>query len=328
MNDSPRPTARSVRCLRAAPLLLLGGCALLHPRLTPCTAAGAEPFIPGTISTEEKEAFGAFSPDGQEFYFTRFSIGRDRSSLLVSRRVGEAWGAPEVLPFSGRHGDREPFITPDGQRLFFVSDRPHPEKHDPSYDLWMVERLGPNAWGTPRRLPEPINSVTSEASPVVTRKGTLYFASGRPGGYGGMDLYRARPARHGFAAPENLGPPVSTDAREWGLYVSPDERVMVITRTPLHHASRPNLHLSVWRRGRWSETRPVGPSVNSEAHEFGPMLSPDGQRLYFTRDATQVMSRDLDARMDIHYVDACQLGADAVIRSALARMSRTRTAKP
>lgn len=319
-------SARGLHGLRAVPLLLLGGCTMFHSRAPTCAAGGTEVFAPGVISGGEKDAFGAFSPDGSEFYFTRFSVGRDRSAILVSRQQDGTWMPPDTLPVSGRYADREPFMSPDGRWLFFVSDRPHPEKLDPSYDLWVVEHQTPRGWGTPRRLPAPINSTTSEASPVVTRNGTLYFASGRPGGQGGMDLYRVLRSGNGYGVPENLGAVVSTEDSELGLYVSPDERVMVIARSSRGRWGRagpPDLSISVRRRGQWEESRPVGPPVNSDAHEFGPTLSPDGTRLYFSRDVTQNFIRDLDAGMDIHSAHACVLTDDRVVRRALDRTRRS-----
>jgi Tol biopolymer transport system component len=312
--------------LAVAGLPFMSGCALLqssNPRA--CVRAESERFAPGVISGSEKDAFGAFSPDGNEFYFTRFSIGRDRSTILLSRKVDGEWTAPKILPFSGQHGDREPFMSPDGRWLFFTSDRPDPEKRDPSYDLWMIERLGPEGWGTPRRLPAPINGETSEGSPVVTKRGTLYFASGRPGGYGAMDLYRAHRGQGQYGTVRNLGPAVNTKDSEQGVYLTPDERVMLITRTFRGRGGRPapDLYLSLRQRGGWSHPRLLKAPVNSEAHEFGPTLSPDGRGLYFTRDVTQNFIRDLDASMDVHRVPACVMNDERAVRRTLERMRRS-----
>src|SRR5262249_14493816 len=42
----------------------------------------------------------------------------------------------------------------------------------------------------------------------------LYFASDRPGGVGGFDLYRSRNLRGVFQPPENLGEPINTAYNE------------------------------------------------------------------------------------------------------------------
>lgn len=55
----------------------------------------------------------------------------------------------------------------------------------------------------------------STGHPALSRDGrTLYFASDRPGGYGGMDLWRCRDSGTGWGEPENLGYTINTPGNE------------------------------------------------------------------------------------------------------------------
>ncbi|MDX1644239.1 MAG: hypothetical protein R3244_07780, partial [Thermoanaerobaculia bacterium] len=94
-------------------------------------APAAELFLAGTISTREAIEHGAVvTPDGSEIWFTR-AIGvwgePARSAVIhVARRTPDGtYHEPVPAPFStGFDGD--PFPSPDGAWLYFVSDRPAP----------------------------------------------------------------------------------------------------------------------------------------------------------------------------------------------------------
>jgi len=81
-------------------------------------SATASVFAPGIISGPGNDAAVAFTPDGETLYVTR------QHTILVSHRRGDTWSEPEVAPFSGRWGDAEPAIAPDGSFLIFASNRP------------------------------------------------------------------------------------------------------------------------------------------------------------------------------------------------------------
>lgn len=247
--------------------------------------AGVERVAPGVISTGRGEGFGSFTPDGREFYHARHTANWSRHTIVVSRLVDGRWTAPEVAPFSGTFSDREPFVTADGRRLFFGSNRPHPEKADrASYDVWMVERGADGRWGAPQRLPAPVSTEHSELHPVMTASGTLYFASNRPGGSGSNDIYRTRVENGAWSQPENLGPAVNSAQPESNAYVSGDERFIVIVSD-----NRPGGlggdDLWVSERtadGGWTPARHLPSPINSFEYEYGPTVSPDGRWLYFT----------------------------------------------
>lgn len=80
-------------------------------------------------------------------------------------------------------------------------------------------------WKAPIKLPEPLNSEFDDTTPFLDTDGkTLYFASNRPGGYGGDDIYRSSRLDDTWtqwSPPENLGFWVNSNLSEIYYCVSP-----------------------------------------------------------------------------------------------------------
>jgi len=108
-------------------------------------------FAPGVISTGEYESHAAFSPDGGTLYFLKNTADFGHWTIVSSHLRSGNWTAPEVVPFSGRYSDADPFVTPDGSKLYFISTRPVDGKPKEDLDIWIVEKKG-EAWGEPRNL--------------------------------------------------------------------------------------------------------------------------------------------------------------------------------
>lgn len=234
----------------------------------------------GPLATRDDELNAAFTPDGRTVYFTR-KIGDRFGVILVSHLRGTMWSEPEVAPFSGRYADYDPFVSPDGARIFWISTRPVNGIEKTDYDIWMAERRG-TGWGAPIHLDAPVNTDASEYYPTVATNGNLYFSSSRPGGRGRGDVYRSR-LKHGrYGPPENLGHSVNSAAFEGDPYIAPDERYLVFTAY-----GRPgdgndgDLYVSTNTAGVWSAARRLGHGINSTVQEYAPIMSPDGKWLYF-----------------------------------------------
>jgi hypothetical protein len=111
---------------------------------------GMEPevFAPGIVSLPDFIEFsGAFSPDGTEYYFYRFSKDT-QSKLLFTKVIDGEWSAPEPLAFTNEYGASEPSVTFDNQRLYFMWRHPLPpgEPELPAY--FFVERTD-DGWSEP-----------------------------------------------------------------------------------------------------------------------------------------------------------------------------------
>jgi hypothetical protein len=64
-------------------------------------------------------------------------------------------------------------------------------------------------------LDKNINSASDEIAASLSAEGDqIYFASNRPGGFGGIDLYVSKKQPTGtWSLPNNLGPAINTSVR-------------------------------------------------------------------------------------------------------------------
>lgn len=225
----------------------------------------------------------AFSPDGRECFVTAADPKSSRPKILVTERKGDTWTEPALAPFTVSHyRSNEPFISADGNRLYFSSD-PDGRSATNRRDIWMVERT-PGGWGRLQRLPPPLNSDYTELFYSQSAAGTIYFISNRPGGLGGFDIYRAHANPDQTLRVENPGAPLNSPADEWDPCIAPDERFLVFASTRPGGRGGSDLYVSFADgHGAWTAPANLGEGFNSPGDEWAPSLSPDGQYLFFTR---------------------------------------------
>lgn len=216
--------------------------------------------------------------DGQLRVWARSQANFVAARILESRRGPGGWSEPRELPFTdSRWRDSDPWLTPDGHTLYFISDRPLPARPD-GHDLniWRVSR-GAEGWGKPEPLGDEVNSSAEELGPEL-HGGRLYFGSNRPGGLGGLDLYVAEQRGAGFAPAQALPAPINSAASEGDPTFSPDGRTLVFWRLAdrllvLHRAERSG--------SGWAEPVALPERFTFGAMQITPAFSPDGHSLRF-----------------------------------------------
>ena len=274
-------------------------------------------FAPGFVSTERRELNAAFTPDGRTLFFSRDRASRGTRMFMT--RLGAAGWLPAVEPpFSGG-SDVDMFVTADGSEVYFCSDRPTPAKARPTTrsqgggaevreesDIWVSRKQG-EGWGPATWLGPEVNSAEgADYYPTLTRSGTLYFSSNRPGGLGQNDIYRVRRVDGRWGTPENLGAPVNTAGREFDPFIAPDESYLIFASERSGGLGYSDLYVSVRSpNGTWGTPINLGPDVNSATPDYTPMLSPDGRYLFLTSGSA--------GTDDIYWIDA------SVIQSARSR---------
>ena len=253
-------------------------------------------FAPHIISTEDDEFGITFSPDGKTCFFTKRTPSTISSSTYVicsSHLVNGKWTEPAIASFSGKYKDFNPFITPDGSKLFFISNRPGPGKTTPDGDIWMAPRKG-EGWGEPENIGAPVNTPGWELSCAVTSNGSIYFISLNTT-TGKQGLYRSRQVDGKYSTPEYIGDSATQFEDASDIYVSPDEKFLLFSSkfrsdvlTSGNGASagypRSDLYISFNDNGKWTAPKNAGKPINSAAEETNPCLAPDGKTLFFTSE--------------------------------------------
>jgi hypothetical protein len=243
----------------------------------------AQLFAPGIVCTDLNERDTAISPDGKEFYF---SILLKRRGFIISMKQEKGkWSKPEVASFSGKYSDLEPAFSPDGKKLFFVSNRPLSGQGEPKqdYDIWFVEREG-TGWGEPQNPGPPLNSPANEFYPSITKSGAVYFCSGLKASIGGEDIFRSKLIDGKYTEPENLGESVNTKEDEFNAFAAPDESYIIYTTTGRGPGiGGGDLWINFQKEGgTWSQAVNMGENVNSTSLEYCPFVTADGKFLFFT----------------------------------------------
>ena len=163
--------------------------------------------------------------DGNTLYFTRNnSAGRglskkqpNRLGIYTAKRSGSQW--TDITPFEYNNPDYNlsfPFVSADGRYLFFSSDMPGGQGR---YDIYMCENIGGN-WSKPVNLGPVVNSSAAEIHPFLHSSGRLYFASDRPGGMGGLDIWYSSLVYGNWTKPVALAEPVNSEADDFAFYAA------------------------------------------------------------------------------------------------------------
>lgn len=251
----------------------------------------ARVFAEGVVSTEFGELNAVLTSDLSEFYFTRRGVPGRPPAIMVARNESGVWTSPEELDFDDRYSAIDLFLTSDGLRMVFCSNRPHDGDDAPrdDHDFWVSRRVG-ERWSEPVLFAPLALSPSEDFYPIVTRSGNLYLNSQREGP-GTNNIYRSTWSGEEYLPAEQLPAPINSEFREFDAFVSQAEDMIIFTSMRPGGFGGADIYVSVLEDGEWSAPRNLGAEVNSEGAEFGAMLSPDGQYLFFT--STRNVSEDI-----------------------------------
>lgn len=269
--------------MRAFPTLIAGlsAVALLGPAPTAAQVTNLGPVI----NSAARDAEPTFTADGATMYFNCFDRGETPGSdICISHLENGRWTEPEVVgpPISTpEYTEVEPLLSPDGNELYIMSDRPGGVG---GMDIWVSEKVN-GEWTELRNLGEPINSTAMDHCLYFAGEDwdVAYWTSTREGGYGGNDIWTSRRVNGVWQEAVNLGPNVNTAGSEHHslpsadgtrLYVSADHR-------PGGHGLEDIWITTVGADGVWGPLVNLGPGINSEAHDRCPAFSPDFETFYF-----------------------------------------------
>ncbi|MFY0592321.1 ankyrin repeat domain-containing protein [Roseivirga sp.] len=242
-------------------------------------------FAPNFISTEEFEFGSVFNAAGNEFYY---AIAKgEKPFIRYSKLENGIWSEPVTILSSDKYGYNDPFLSPDENRLYFISKRTmdgSAAKED--HDIWYIERQG-SGWSEPINAGPNINTKDNEYYISFTSTGTMYFASNvnAKGNRkrANQDIYYATFKNGEFQKPVALGNAINTENYEADVFIAPDESYLIYCSTRPEGLGRGDLYISFKEEnGLWSKGVNMGELVNTEHHELCPFVTADGKYLMYT----------------------------------------------
>ena len=164
-----------------------------------------------------------FTSRRPSYYSELLDDGQYAERIFTSTFKNGKWQRPEAIRslFKTQGHESGVNLSADGRYLFIYRTDINGTK------LYMSEFDG-ETWSKAERMPEPISSRYDETHISLSPDGTIaYFTSNRPGGFGGLDIYRSRQLPDGsWATPQNLGANINTPEDEESPMLHPDGKTL------------------------------------------------------------------------------------------------------
>lgn len=231
----------------------------------------------GMIFNDEKSNFNpVISADGSTFAFMVSLKFYD--AVMVTRLVKGKWSPPvNITPELMSDGDMYiSCLSSDGKMLFLSRD------DDYNSDLYYSTFNG-TAWAACKKLNRNINTRYWESHGFLSEDGEkLIFASDRPGGYGGLDLYISKKNNGEWGPAVNLGPEINTALNE-------DRPFLINNGKGLFFSSQGHITIGGYDLFRsqlqtnniWSKPQNLGYPLNTPDDNIFFMPSANGKSGYY-----------------------------------------------
>lgn len=276
------------------------------------------------INTDEDEYVPAITTDESIIVFTyrgKNSVGGKlnnelkpdpidgsyKEDVYISRRINDSsWSEPEGITSINTKGhDASIAVSPDGQMLFiFFSD----EKNEGDI---MVSKLEGNEFSKPKPLNKNINTEFWEGSCSISADGRfLYFASERPGGIGGRDIWVSELINGEWAPAVNLGPKVNTDTDDDAPFIHPDGITLFFSSKGHTSIGGYDIMFSVKKDNEWTEPKSMGLPLNTTEDDRYYVINSRGDKGFFSSNRSGSGGK---GKQDIYIVTPGILGERPVI---------------
>ncbi len=238
------------------------------------------------INTEQNDYFPFFTNNLNGLLYTRQGPEGDEDLIEGERRgPGADYHTTRFSDFNTGQPEGMCTLVRDGETIFFTLC--YENAKGGGCDI----HAGVLADGKIRdvdRLPTYLNSAAWDSQAAISCDGRqLFFASTRPGGIGGSDLYRSERLNDGsWSQPVNLGDGVNTPEDEEAPFLSNDGETLYFSSMGHQSLGDQDIFFSRWdaQWKRWSKAVNIGPPINSPNRELGFHLSADGKKGFFASD--------------------------------------------
>ena len=218
-------------------------------------------FAPEFLSPEGLFEEGTFSPDMRTFYFSRKNGAYKKRTFFVVRYENGQWGEESETEI------QYPRYSRDGNRMYKGNQ------------YRVCTQTG---WSELKSMGPPFTDKHIMGI-SVSNKGTFFFDEFERGDTVGAISYSCLVDGH-YTPRQKMGEEINTGTWIAHPYIAPDESYLLwdVQREDGYGGS--DIYISFQREdGTWLPAMNLGNAVNTELHESGVAVSPDGKYLFFSR---------------------------------------------
>lgn len=259
-------------------------------------------FAPGLVSTMAyNHASISFSPGCDEMYWSSEDEQSGHRVIWYSRVMEGSWSTPQILDITKEFDGDCPILSPDGKRLYFLSNRPLKSDQNRERErVWYAEN-GNSGWGKAVALDHSVNGKHLHWQVSVDKEYNIYFGSERSGSKGKDDIFYSEYKNGRYSEPVSLPKTINTVHHESTPFVAPDGSYLLFVWNKYGDDSYPSgLYISYRSKdGVWQESIYLGEDIDCSAC---PYVSPDGKYLFFKKDGKNFKN--------VYWVSASCIGSD------------------
>ncbi|MEO6305986.1 MAG: hypothetical protein ABIP51_22760, partial [Bacteroidia bacterium] len=254
--------------------------------LGPPINSDEEQYVP-VITTDETILFFTYSGKSSVGGKLNSSLepdlieGKYNEDVYVAyKRPDNIYSEPQGIDALNTKGnDAAIALSPDGQTLFvFYSDAKN------SGDIAMSKLVG-DEFSKATILNKNINTEYWEGSCSISGDGKyLYFASERPGGLGGRDIWVSEKKDGDWGPAKNMGPIINTPYDDDAPFIHPDGITLFLSSKGHMSIGGYDIMFSIKKDNVWTEPKSMGLPLNTTEDDRYYVINSKGDRGYFSSD--------------------------------------------
>lgn len=257
------------------------------------------------VNTEDAEYAPVINASGTRLYFTYRGVNSEGGKQLTPGQKDEEkgtyfediyyaekindtlWDNPKpIKELNTIYHEALLSVSQDEKQMFLYRNT-----SGGTGDIFISRNIN-GKWSNPEKLKGEVNTSSWEGSAFLSPDGKyLYFASERPGGYGGKDLYRAKLIDGKWKKIENLGPQINTKADEDSPVLFGDGNILFFSSNGHKSIGGFDIFRSDNINGKWSEPINVGAPVNTPKDDIFFTITADGSVAYLSSDRKGSLGR-------------------------------------
>lgn len=286
--------------------------------------------LPATINAFPQQYFPSLSLDGTHMLFTaRHSLNYEADEDLYLSLLDphtKTWQSPTPLPqhINSPENEGTATLSSDGETLIFTACQ-RPDALG-SCDLYM-SHYSQGQWQPAAPMPAPINTPYWESQPALSADGRkLYFASNRPGGEGGRDLWYSTQNSKGFwQLPHNLGPIINTFKDELSPFLHANGASLYFSSNGHVGLGGFDIFLSEEKDGNWQPPRNLGYPLNDHHDQVSFVVSYRGDLAYYAHEEETQVGQKYSYLYQVQLPVSAQISHPVALLQGTVRDAQTQT---